>query len=272
MDAREQLRAAHETFSRIGAEAFAERARRELHGHRRDGAQAHGRDARRAHARRRRRSPGSPQQGQHEPGDRRRAVHQPAHRRVPPAQGVHEARHRLAQGAPRGAPGRRAGRGARPRARTRDSHGGGRGPRRRDRVGRPAPTEREPSCAPPSCSSTAPSPSPRAGIRSSIRLLDAGHPVIAVANPLRGLAADAACVSDHVRVHRGPGRARRPLLRRRRHHQRRPRRRRDRRARLRRRLRPGARRELLRAVGRLPRQHARRRAAGRSRAATARPT
>jgi DNA-binding CsgD family transcriptional regulator len=30
VDAREQLRAAHETFSRIGAEAFAERARREL--------------------------------------------------------------------------------------------------------------------------------------------------------------------------------------------------------------------------------------------------
>ena len=31
------------------------------------------------------------------------------------------------------------------------------------------------------------------------RLLDAGHQVIAVANPLRGLAADAACVSDHLR-------------------------------------------------------------------------
>jgi DNA-binding NarL/FixJ family response regulator len=30
LDAREQLRAAHGTFSRIGAEAFAERARREL--------------------------------------------------------------------------------------------------------------------------------------------------------------------------------------------------------------------------------------------------
>ena len=30
MDAREQLRAAHDTFDRIGAEAFAERARREL--------------------------------------------------------------------------------------------------------------------------------------------------------------------------------------------------------------------------------------------------
>jgi pimeloyl-ACP methyl ester carboxylesterase len=35
-------------------------------------------------------------------------------------------------------------------------------------------------------------------------LLDAGHPVIAVANPLRGLAADAACVSDHLRSIEGP--------------------------------------------------------------------
>jgi pimeloyl-ACP methyl ester carboxylesterase len=35
-------------------------------------------------------------------------------------------------------------------------------------------------------------------------LLDAGHPVIAVANPLRGVAADAACVSDHVRSIEGP--------------------------------------------------------------------
>jgi pimeloyl-ACP methyl ester carboxylesterase len=35
-------------------------------------------------------------------------------------------------------------------------------------------------------------------------LLDAGYPVIAVANPLRGLAADAACVSDLVRTIEGP--------------------------------------------------------------------
>jgi pimeloyl-ACP methyl ester carboxylesterase len=35
-------------------------------------------------------------------------------------------------------------------------------------------------------------------------LHDAGHPVIAVANPLRGVAADAACVSDHVRSIEGP--------------------------------------------------------------------
>jgi pimeloyl-ACP methyl ester carboxylesterase len=36
------------------------------------------------------------------------------------------------------------------------------------------------------------------------RLQDADHPVVAVANPLRGLAADAACVSDHVRSIDGP--------------------------------------------------------------------
>ena len=36
------------------------------------------------------------------------------------------------------------------------------------------------------------------------RLLDAGRPVVAVANPLRGLAADAAYVSDHVRSIEGP--------------------------------------------------------------------
>ena len=35
-------------------------------------------------------------------------------------------------------------------------------------------------------------------------LLDAGHPVVAVSNPLRGLAADAACVSDHLRSIEGP--------------------------------------------------------------------
>src|SRR3954469_16518847 len=35
-------------------------------------------------------------------------------------------------------------------------------------------------------------------------LLGDGHPVIAVANPLRGLAADAAAVSDHVRAIDGP--------------------------------------------------------------------
>jgi pimeloyl-ACP methyl ester carboxylesterase len=36
------------------------------------------------------------------------------------------------------------------------------------------------------------------------RLLNAGHPVTAVANPLRGVASDAACVSDHIRSIEGP--------------------------------------------------------------------
>ena len=36
------------------------------------------------------------------------------------------------------------------------------------------------------------------------RLLDTGHPVLAVANPLRGVAADAAGVSDHIRSIDGP--------------------------------------------------------------------
>jgi pimeloyl-ACP methyl ester carboxylesterase len=36
------------------------------------------------------------------------------------------------------------------------------------------------------------------------RLLNAGYPVTAVANPLRGVAADAACVSDHIRSVDGP--------------------------------------------------------------------
>ena len=37
------------------------------------------------------------QRWSHQPRDRRAAVHQPPHRRVPPAQGLHEARHQLAQ-------------------------------------------------------------------------------------------------------------------------------------------------------------------------------
>ena len=46
-------------------------------------------------------------------------------------------------------------------------------------------------------------------------LLDAGHPVIAAANPLRGLATDAAAVSRRRPCGRRARRARRPLLRRR---------------------------------------------------------
>ena len=99
-DAREQLRAAHAMFSRIGADGFAERAGRELLAtgetvrkrtdETRDELTAQESSDRPA---RRRRT--------HEPGDRRRAVPQPAHRRVAPAQGLHEARDLLAPGAAR---------------------------------------------------------------------------------------------------------------------------------------------------------------------------
>ena len=99
VDAREQLRTAYERFSDMGAEAFAERARRELAAtgetvrkrtvETRD--QLTAQEAQIARLARRR---------AYQPGDRRRAVHQPAHRRVPPAQGVHQAWCQLAQRAP----------------------------------------------------------------------------------------------------------------------------------------------------------------------------
>ena len=59
IDARDQLRAAHEMFSSIGAEGFAERARRELAATGETVRKRSGRDARRGSRRRRRRSPGS---------------------------------------------------------------------------------------------------------------------------------------------------------------------------------------------------------------------
>ena len=104
-------------------------------------------------------------------------------------------------------------------------------------------------------------------------LVAEGHRVVAAANPLRGLAADAAAVSDLVRTIEGPvvlvahsygGAVISNVDRRRR---------RDRRARLRQRLRPGARRELLRARGACSRAAcSARKRCGRSRAATERPT
>ena len=79
IDAREQLRAAHDMFRRFGAEGFAERARREL--------QATGETVRKRGRRRARRpdragGTGRPagRRRQHEPRDRRAAVHQPADR------------------------------------------------------------------------------------------------------------------------------------------------------------------------------------------------
>ena len=106
VDAREQLRAAHEAFAEMGAAPFAERAAARAAGHRGDGAQAHGRDAGRADPAR---GPDRADGGRrrHECRDRRPAVPQPANGRVAPAQGVREAGHQLPPGAPLGADGRR---------------------------------------------------------------------------------------------------------------------------------------------------------------------
>ena len=108
VDAREQLRTAHEMFSSMGADGFAERAAREL--------LATGERARK-------RTPGHPRRphsagsadrpacarGLLEPRDRSAALHQPADRRVPPAQGVHQARDHLAHSAGRSTAQRGAG-------------------------------------------------------------------------------------------------------------------------------------------------------------------
>ena len=97
VDAREQLRTAHELLVAIGMEAFAERARRELLAtgetvrkrtvDARDELTAQEEPDRPARARR-------PVQ----PGDRRPALPQPPHRRVAPGQGVRQARDQLAHG------------------------------------------------------------------------------------------------------------------------------------------------------------------------------
>ena len=121
------------------------------------------------------------------------------------------------------------------------------------------PVRKDPSCGPRSSSSTAPSPSRRAGTR---------HRPAPERRPPRHRRRQPAARARLRRrgrqrrrpLPRGPGRARRALLRRRRDLQRRCRRRRDHRPRLRRRLRAGPRRELLHAGRAVPRQHARRRA------------
>ncbi len=91
LDARDQLRVAHELFSDFGMEAFAARTAVELEA---TGEQRPETDRRRA-------CPAHPtgggdlpprRPGRLEPRDRRSAVHQPEHGRVPPPQGVPEAR------------------------------------------------------------------------------------------------------------------------------------------------------------------------------------
>ena len=107
VDAREQLRGAHEMLKAMGAEGFAERALREL--------LATGETVRKRTVE----TAGqlTPQEAQIALRARdgrtnqeiaRRAVPQPAHRRVASAQGVQQARHHLPRGAPRRAARRRA--------------------------------------------------------------------------------------------------------------------------------------------------------------------
>ena len=98
------LRTAHELFAAMGADAFADRAARELRPPARQPASA-------ASRRRRAHGPGVPgratgPRGALEPGDRGAAVHQSADRPISPAQGVRKARHQLAQPVGDRAPGR----------------------------------------------------------------------------------------------------------------------------------------------------------------------
>ena len=99
IDAREQLRTAHEMFAAMGADGFAERAAREL--------SATGERVRKRTADTPARLTARETQiaqlagdGLSNPDDRRPAVHEPAHGRIPPAQGLHQARHQLPQPAP----------------------------------------------------------------------------------------------------------------------------------------------------------------------------
>ena len=107
MDAREQLRSAHGMFTAMGMEAFAERAAREL--------LATGETARKRTVETS--DDLTPQEcqiarlardGLSNPEIGARLIHQPAHGRVPPAQGLRQARHQLAQSARRRS-GQRAG-------------------------------------------------------------------------------------------------------------------------------------------------------------------
>ena len=99
VDAREQLRTAHDLFAKIGMEAFGERARRELLATGETGPQAERRDAGSAHAAG---VADRPPRGRREdePRDRRPAVPEPADGRVASPQGLYEARHRLPTGPP----------------------------------------------------------------------------------------------------------------------------------------------------------------------------
>ena len=133
-DARAQLRTAYDMFARMGAEAFAERARRELLA---TGETVRKRTAdapdeltpqERQIARRAR-------DGQPNTEIGARAVPEPAYGRVASAQGIHQARHQLSQAAPRG-PARRGTPGPAALSRARAGSSGS-APQVRRAIGRP---------------------------------------------------------------------------------------------------------------------------------------
>ena len=99
LDARQQLSEAYEMFTRMGAQAFAERARRELvaTGEKVRKQPVSSGDELTAQEAQIARLAGD---GPDESGDRCAAVHQHAHRRMASAEGLRQARHHLAQAAP----------------------------------------------------------------------------------------------------------------------------------------------------------------------------
>ena len=90
-DARDQLRTAHEMFTAMGAGGLRRTGPDRAAGHRRTRPPAHRPDRNRAHAAGGADRPAG-QPGRQQPRHRRAAVPQPLHRRLPPAQGVPEAR------------------------------------------------------------------------------------------------------------------------------------------------------------------------------------
>ena len=99
VDAREQLRAAYEMVTAIGAEVFAGRARRGLPATGGNCSQAHCRDGWGGHS-----SGGADRAARlgraYQTGNQHPAVHQPASGRMAPAQGDRRAGHQLSQGTP----------------------------------------------------------------------------------------------------------------------------------------------------------------------------
>ena len=90
-DARQQLRIAYDLFHEMGAEGFAERARGELLATGETARRARHRPAHGPHAPGGARRPAG-RRGSYEQGDRQRALHQRQDSRVPPRQGVRQAR------------------------------------------------------------------------------------------------------------------------------------------------------------------------------------